>query len=74
MKKYIIAILILLIGSQVWGANIYVDATCAAGAAYDVATRTQGTGSDPSYQTVAAAVAAMASGDDILIRGGTYTE
>jgi len=70
----LILILICLIPSLAFGANIYVDSICAAGAAYDQTTRTQGGGSDVSYQTIQAAVTAMSGGDDIYVRGGTYNE
>ena len=75
MMKNIILILSFLVGSPpLWAANLYVDSTCAAGAAYDKSSRTQGAGSDVSYQTIQAAVNAMSGGDDIYVRGGTYDE
>lgn len=74
MTRHLITawLLIFLFLSSAEAANIYVDATCAAGSAYDIATRTQGGGSATSYQTIQAAITAMNGGDDIYIRGGTY--
>lgn len=72
MLRLTILLLILSSFSPLWATDRYVDATCAAGAAYDPATRTQGSGSSISYQTIQAAINAMSGGDDIYMRGGTY--
>lgn len=67
-----------LIFSMAQAANLYVDG----GAVEPNATWNSANGSSYScshgtgrgYSTIAAAVAAMSSGDDIYIRGGTYNE
>lgn len=74
--RCIFLILLLLISSQSWAANRFVDATraCTESANYSIANRTC-TGTDGySYTTVQAAVTAMTAGDRIIMRGGTYTE
>lgn len=57
-------------------ANIYVDQTlggnCTSGN-YSIASRNCSGSDGNAYTTIAGALAAMSSGDDIYLRGGTYT-
>lgn len=70
-------IMICLIVSDSYAANIYVDRTLSSditNGSYSIANRNS-TGSDGNaYRTIQNAVNAMSSGDDIFIRGGTYYE
>lgn len=54
-------------------ATIYVDGNCAAGSQYDPESRTQGSGSETSYTTLAAAITGASANDTIYVRDGTYT-
>lgn len=49
--------------------GLFVDKTVAQSTTYDPDTRTIGSGDQPCYTTIQAAVDAMASGDDIYVRG-----
>lgn len=58
-------------------ANIYVDNTLASDCSsgdYSIKNRDSSGSDGDAYRTVAGAIAAMSSGDDIYIRGGTYNE
>lgn len=76
MRSVKIVIFLLLVSLPAWGANIYVDQLNDKGATWDgvnghsyVCSHGTGTG----YTTIQAAVNAMNGGDDIYMRGGTYS-
>jgi len=73
---FLIIPLMLLVGSQAFGATIYVDNSgCGDCADYRVAERDCGSGTEQNYDTIQEAVDALsAAGDIIDIRPGTYAE
>jgi len=74
MKKFLI-LLVLLWTAQAQAATKYVDNICTNGlTTYNSAARTCITGSETVYSTIANGIAAMAGGDTLRIRGGTYVE
>lgn len=81
MRKYIILAAVIvaipLISTSVIAANIYVDNTLSSditNGTYSLANRNNAGSAGNAYRTIKAAVNAMAGGDDIFIRGGTYYE
>lgn len=67
---------IVFVGSNAWAANIYVDPTLGANitnGTYSIANRNSSGSDGNAYKTVQAAINAMSGGDDIYLRGGTYT-
>lgn len=87
IMEYQFILIFAILGVLGWAghsnaATIYVDyrqgycTSCTAGSDtdYDVATRNCGSGSATVYSTIQAAVNAVATGDTIHMRGGTYSE
>ena len=54
--------------------QVYVDQTVETSSTYDPVTRTVGSGSDQSYNTIQEAITNAVVGTDILMRHGTYSE
>lgn len=73
----VLFLLLLSLGRSTWAATIYVDKglglDCTAGN-YSAANRTCTGTNGNAYRTIQTAVNAMATGDTIYIRGGTYQE
>ena len=73
MKRYIFILLFLLIALPAWAINRYVDADCTNGlTTYVPATEACTGGSDVVYSTIQNALTAVAAGDTIHVRAGTY--
>ena len=76
LKKIVILLFLLTTPCLSWSANIYVDQTlvsdCTSGN-YSIANRDCSGSDGNAYNGLQEALLAMADGDDLFLRGGTYT-